>query len=174
MKERRPLEETHAAGERPRIADVSAAALQEILAPVSIIGVASGGRMAGLCASWLTRVSLMPPLLVVSIAHGRHTYTLLRQADRFSVSTLRDDQVEMARHFGLQSGRDVDKWAAVDHVLLAGETPALAHCAARFLCRIVDRFPTGDHDCFVGEMIMAEVVSGGPLLPYRREDYHAS
>jgi len=140
-------------------------------APVVIIGAAVGTRRGGLTAAWITRVSHAPPLLLVSIGHERFTHELLTGSGHFSVSILREGQVDLGRHFGLQSQRDVNKWATVEHVLLGDQVPALARCSARFLCAITDRFGAGDHDCFVGEIRTAEVVDGGPALPLRGEDY---
>ena len=141
--------------------------------PVVVIGAAAEGELGGLTAAWVTRVSHAPPLLLVSIGHERYTYGLLRRSRHFSVSILNAGQVDAGRHFGLQSRRDVDKWATVEYLLLGGHTPALVHCAARFLCTTRDRFRTGDHDCFVGEVVQAEIVAGGPALPMRSEDYGA-
>jgi flavin reductase (DIM6/NTAB) family NADH-FMN oxidoreductase RutF len=146
-------------------------ALNLITSPVAIVGVRAGDRLGGLTAAWLVRTSHEPPLLAVSIGHERHTRGLLLAADHFAVSILREGQVDLGRHFGLQSQRDVDKWPAVEHVLLGGLAPALTSCSARFLCRIEDRFRTGDHDLFVGRITLAEVVDGGPPLPLRGKDY---
>ncbi len=150
-------------------------ALHLIPGPVAVIGVSAESGRGGLTAAWLTRVSHEPPLLLVSIAHERYTYGLLERSRHFSVSLLREGQVDLGRHFGLQSQRDVDKWAQVAHDLLVDDrgegAPALSRCSARFLCAIRDRFRTGDHDCFVGEIVLAEVVDGGPPLPLRSEDY---
>jgi flavin reductase (DIM6/NTAB) family NADH-FMN oxidoreductase RutF len=146
-------------------------ALHLLPAPVAVIGAAAEGELGGLTAAWLTRVSHAPPLLLVSIGHERYTYGLLCSSRHFTVSILQEGQVYVARHFGLQSRREVDKWATVPHLLLGGHTPALARCAARLLCAIRDSFRTGDHDCFVGEIIEAEVVDGGPSLPLRDQDY---
>ena len=77
----------------------------------------------------------------------------------------------MARLFGLHSRRDVDKWAETPHLLLGDGVPALAHCAARFLCRLESRLTTGDHDCLVGRVTAAEVLDAGPPLPMRGSDY---
>ncbi len=147
------------------------AALHLLPAPVTVIGARRGAELGGLTAAWVTRVSLTPPLLVVAIGHERHTRELLADAGEFTVSVLHQDQVPVARLFGLQSRRDVDKWAQVEHVLLGDDVPAVADCAARYLCRLVDRFVTGDHDCLVGEIVTAEVVAGGPALPMRGADY---
>lgn len=146
-------------------------ALNLLPAPVAVVGAAHDGVAAGLTCAWLTRVSATPPRLLVAVAPERHTWTVLDRAARFSVSILREDQVETGRLFGLESGRDVDKWARIGHVLLAGETPALAACAARLLCRVVGRLPLGDHEGFLGEIEVSEVVDGPPALPMRGRDW---
>lgn len=140
-------------------------------APVAVIGVAHGGRTAGLTAAWLSRVSTSPPLLLVAVAPERHTWGVLDAAEGFSVSILRDGDLETGRLFGLNSGRDVDKWGRVEHVLTADGSPALTRCAARLSCRTTSRLPTGDHEIFVGEVVASEVVDGGPALPMRGADW---
>ncbi len=146
-------------------------ALRQLYAPVAIIGATNGDTTGGLTAAWVTRVSLDPPLLMVSIGHDRYTHSLLTETSEFTVSLPREDQVEEARLFGLESRKDVDKWAEVEHVLLGDGTPAMQDCCARYLCRIVRLFQTGDHDCFVGEVVEAEVLSEGNALPMRGADY---
>ena len=146
-------------------------ALRLFPAPVAIVGAASNGELGGLTAAWVTRVSLDPPLVLVSIGHARRTFDLLEGAAEFTVSLLADDQVEEARLFGLHSRRERDKWAETPHVLLGGGVPALRRCAARLLCALEARLTTGDHDCLVGRVTAAEVVAGGPALPLRGADY---
>jgi flavin reductase (DIM6/NTAB) family NADH-FMN oxidoreductase RutF len=145
--------------------------LRLVAAPVAIVGAAREGVLGGLTAAWVTRVSLDPPLVLVAIGHERHTFTLLDGAREFTLSLLGEQQVAVARLFGLHSRRDRDKWAETPHVLLGAGTPALARCAARALCRLETRFTTGDHDCFVGRVVLAEVIDGGPALPLRGADY---
>jgi flavin reductase (DIM6/NTAB) family NADH-FMN oxidoreductase RutF len=146
-------------------------ALHLLPAPVAIIGVRSGDVLGGLTAAWVTRVSIDPPLVLVSIGHERHTWDLLEDAQEFTVSVLSEGQVPEARIFGRHSRRDRDKWAEVEHVLLGEGSPAMARCATRWLCRIESRFTTGDHDCIVGRLLEADVVDGGPALPMRGADY---
>lgn len=146
-------------------------ALRLIPAPVAVVGVRREDITGGLTAAWVTRVSIDPALLLVSIGHQRYTHELLQGAEQFTVSVLAEDQVPVARLFGLKSRREVDKWAEVDHDLLGEGIPALRHCTARFLCRVRDVFRTGDHDCYVGEIVSAETVAGAPALPMRGGDY---
>ncbi len=145
--------------------------LRLLPAPVTIIGTAAAGRLAGLTAAWVMRASHEPPLLVVAVGHERHTHAVLAEATDFSVTLLREGQVAEARLFGLASGRERDKWAEVEHDLLPGGVPALRHGVARYLCRIADRFPAGDHTLYVGRVIQAEILDGPPALPLRGEDY---
>ena len=146
-------------------------ALHLLPAPVAIIGVRSGDMLGGLTAAWVTRVSIDPPLVLVSIGHERHTWNMMEAAEEFTVSVLSEGQVPEARLFGRHSRRDRDKWAEVEHVLLGGGCPAMSRCAARWLCRIESRFTTGDHDCIVGRLVESEVVDGAPALPMRGADY---
>jgi len=146
-------------------------ALRLIPGPVAVIGAAREGVTGGLTAAWLTRVSIEPPLLLVSIGHTRFTWDLLEGSRQFTVSLLAADQVAEGRLFGLKSRREVDKWKKTAHVLLGEGVPALEHCSARFLCELENRFSTGDHDCFVGRIISGEIVAGGPALPMRGADY---
>ena len=139
--------------------------------PVALVGAVAGGVMGGLTASWLTRVSENPPLLLVAIGRERFTWQLLNESSVFSVSLLAEDQVAEARLFGLQSRRDIDKWSQVDHDLLGDGVPALRRCTARFLCEITGRFPCGDHDGILGRVIQAEKGDCGPPLPLRGADY---
>ncbi len=145
--------------------------LNLVPAPVVVVGAAADGVLGGLTCAWFTRVTHDPPRLAVSIAPERFTHGLLDAGGLFSVSVPREEQVAEARLFGLHSRRDRDKWAEVDHVLLEGETPALADCAARLLCRVIERVGVGDHDLFIGEIVTSEVVAGGPALPMRGRDY---
>ena len=149
-------------------------AMRLIPAPVAVIGAASEGTLGGLTAAWLTRVSLDPPLLLVAIGRQRFTYDLLRHSTAFTVSLLHADQVAEARLFGLYSRRERDKWDEVDHDLLGEGIPALRRCSARFLCRIGDVVPTGDHDLFIGRVESAEILAGQPALPMRGRDYAPS
>lgn len=155
--------------------DASGAQRDEILrlipGPVAVVGAASAGVLGGLTASWVTRVSQEPPLLLVAIGRERYTWQLLRNASHFTVSLLGEGQVAEARLFGLRSRREVDKWALVEHDLLGSGVPALRNCAARFLCGIEGRFAAGDHDCLVGRVVEAGRGAAEKPLPLRGTDY---
>ncbi len=151
--------------------DTMETALRLLAAPVTVIGIRNGAELGGLTAAWVTRVSTAPPLLLVAVGHERHTWQMLAAASELSVSVLHAEQVAVARLFGLHSRRDTDKWARTEHELIGDGVPTVTGCAARYLGRIRDRFTTGDHDCVVCEITLAETVRGAPVLPLRGADY---
>jgi flavin reductase (DIM6/NTAB) family NADH-FMN oxidoreductase RutF len=158
----------------PAASQVLEDALRAVPAPVAVIGASAGGVVGGLTAAWLTRVSLDPAMLLVAIGRTRFTWDLLEDSQQFTVSLPAAGQLAEARLFGLKSRRDVDKWTQTDHVLMGDGIPALKECSVRFLCGKTGRFATGDHDCFVGEVLTAEIVGGGPALPMNGADYAPS
>ena len=133
--------------------------------PVAIIGAERDGQTGGLTAAWVTRVSIEPPLLLVSVGHERHTWHLLETATQFTVSLLSEGQVPEGRLFGRHSRRDRDKWAEVEHVLLGDGVPALARCSARLLCEIEGRFTTGDQQVHEAWHLFLELLL---LVSHRR------
>ncbi len=140
-------------------------------APVTVVGAARDGVLGGLTAAWVTRVSMDPPLLLVAVGHERHTHGLLTAGGEFTVSILAEGQVAEARLFGLHSRRDRDKWAETPHVIMGDTVPALERCSGRLLCRVENVVTAGDHDLYVGRVLVAEMVDGKPILPLRGRDY---
>jgi flavin reductase (DIM6/NTAB) family NADH-FMN oxidoreductase RutF len=125
-----------------------------------VVGVADGERRNAFTAAWLMQVSFDPLLLALSVNPGHASFPLLVGGGGFAVSVLSRDQLELARHFGTQSGRETDKLAGVSW--RAGRTgaPILAGVVAYLECRLTGRIPAGDH-----EIVIARPVAGELLLP---------
>lgn len=70
-----------------------------------VVGVAHNGQHDAFTAAWITQVSFDPLLLALSINPSHASYPILVAADRFAVSVLSSGQIELARHFGTQSGQ---------------------------------------------------------------------
>ena len=87
-------------------------ALEQISYGLYVVGSKNGDEVNGMTANWLTQVSFEPLLLAISVNPGNDTWSLIEQSGRFAINVLASGQQELARHFGLQSGRDIDKFAA--------------------------------------------------------------
>src|SRR3954471_2195192 len=89
------------------------AVFKRLTTGVYIIGAAHGGRSNAFTAAWLMQVAFDPLLVALSVNASNASYPLLKESGAFVVNVLHRGQLELARHFGTQSGNDVDKLRAV-------------------------------------------------------------
>ena len=133
---------------------------------VYVIGVSHSGRSNAFTAVWLTQVSFDPLLVALTVNPENFSYTLLQQSGVFSVSILRQGQLELARHFGTQSGREVDKLAGQHWRPGTLGAPVLLDAAGYLECRVVDTWAAGDHKLMLGRVVGGQLLApdAGPLL----------
>jgi len=115
-------------------------------------------RVNGMTAAWVSQVSLNPLLLMVSIAPARFSHDLIKESGVFAVNVLTQDQIDLGKRFGYQSGRRVDKFAGLTYITAATGAPILPQAHAYFDMKLVDTFPAGDHTLFVGEVVEAKIL----------------
>ena len=138
---------------------------------VVVITTRHGEKVNAMSACWVTRSADQPFLLAASIWKSNFSYNLIKESGRFAVHVLRTDQVQLARHFGKQSGRQVDKFATVPYRTGKTGAPILTDCLAYMDCRMADSTDSGDHTIFIGEVQDAEIVTPGEALVFQRRDY---
>ena len=142
-----------------------------LLNGVSVIGSKQGDQINAMTAAWVCRASIDPPLVMVGIGFKRRSYPMIKESGRFTVSVLREDQVEVARHFGRTPKFGLEKFEDYPYVLGETGAPLLEDCLAIMECRTVSSFVTGDHEWFVGEIIREDVRNLGEPLIYKHADY---
>jgi flavin reductase (DIM6/NTAB) family NADH-FMN oxidoreductase RutF len=125
-----------------------------------VVGVAHDERRDGFTAAWLTQVSFDPLLVALSINPSHASFPILVAAEAFAVSILSHGQLELARHFGTQSGRAVDKLAGRRWQAAQGGAPVLLDALGYLECRLVGRYPAGDH-----QLVLGRVVGGRLFAP---------
>ncbi|HKT60159.1 MAG TPA: flavin reductase family protein [Gemmatimonadales bacterium] len=123
-----------------------------------VVGVAHADRRDAFTAAWITHVSFEPLLLALSINPTHASYPILVAGGVFTINILRRGQLDLARHFGTQSGREVDKLRAQRWEPAIGGAPILLDAAACLECRIVGRHPAGDHELIVGQAVGGRVL----------------
>lgn len=113
---------------------------------VWIITSRSHDRRGGLLATWVSPASLdnSRPMMVAAIARCHFTRELIDESFAFCAHLLTSAQVNLALAFGMESGREVDKLAAVQHTFGATGSPILRECLAWLECRVVHRLEAGD------------------------------
>ena len=125
---------------------------------VYVVGVATDGRSDGFTAAWVMQVSFDPLLLALSINRAHASYPLLQTGGGFVVNLLKREQLDLARRFGTQSGRDHDKLAGVRWRPGRTGAPILEEALGYFDCRLEGSLPAGDHDVVLGRVLEARLL----------------
>ena len=108
---------------------------------------------------------------VISITVNKQNYTeqMVKKSGRFNVSFL-DESVKFDtfKHFGFQSGRDVDKFADfADAKTAANGIPYITKGANAYLsCEVKQSLDLGTHTLFLAEVIDGEILSDQPSITY--------
>jgi flavin reductase (DIM6/NTAB) family NADH-FMN oxidoreductase RutF len=140
--------------------DAFRGAIGEFATGVTVVIAEHGGRAGGMTLSSFTSVSLDPPQVLVSLAHGTRTLDLVATAQRYSVSVLQRDQRELAVDFSTavvefplqQTARTYDGFVVVKGAA------ATMHCEVEQVVR------AGDHDLVIGRVVGMTHPGGEPLL----------
>ena len=128
-------------------------------------------RPAGITVNALSSVSLDPPLVVVALDRRRFITPIIHAARRFAVSILAEEQQALSDCFAgaeVTPGRDEFCGAAWSPGLTG--LPILDGAIASLECTLVETYPVGDHDLFIGQVVAVanEEHHPQPLLYYRR------
>ena len=131
---------------------------------VYVLGTRRGREMTAMTASWVAQISERPPCVAVGVRDDRYTHGIILESATFSLSVLRDDQVDVASHFAQTSGEYHDKLYGVPYGQSPGGSPVLLDCLAYLDCKVLDTAHAGDHTVFIGEVTAGESY-GGPSYP---------
>jgi flavin reductase (DIM6/NTAB) family NADH-FMN oxidoreductase RutF len=83
---------------------------------------------------------------------------MLHASGWFTVNVLKQDQLDLARHFGTKSGRDRDKLARVRIRPGQAGSPILEDALAYFECALEGRTRAGDHELVLGRVMNGQIL----------------
>jgi len=119
------------------------------------------------------QVASDPTKLAISCQMGNLTREIIEKTGEFNVSVLTEDvPFETIRHFGMQTGREVDKFAAFPNVKRShnGLYYLTENTNAMFSCKVLSKQDLGSHMLFIGEVTEAKVLDNKPSCTYAH--YH--
>ena len=137
---------------------------------VFVVSTKAGERINACITNTCIQAAAKPLLLAVCCINGNYTPELIRESGLFTVSVL-DDTVtfDTIKHFGMQSGRDVDKFADFEYSTDVNGLPYLKSQANAVLsCKVVSSQDLGSHTIFFGEVLDAQRLSDRPSLTYNK------
>jgi flavin reductase (DIM6/NTAB) family NADH-FMN oxidoreductase RutF len=136
--------------------------------PMLIVTAAGGDDVGGCLVGFATQTSIDPPRFLVCLSENNRTYRIARGAPVLGVHFLAADDEDLARLFGGETGDEVDKFARVEWRPGPEGVPLLERCRNRFVGRVLDRRPVGDHVAFLLEPIAAERGEDVRPFPFHR------
>jgi flavin reductase (DIM6/NTAB) family NADH-FMN oxidoreductase RutF len=143
--------------------DAFRGAVGEFATGVTVMIVEHDGRCGGMTLNSFTSVSLDPPLVLVSLAHGTRTLEFVERAQRFSVSILHRGQREIGIEFATPAAAfpaEHTKRTYDGFVVVKG-------AASTMQCEVDHVVRTGDHDLLIGRVVGITHGGGEPLLFHR-------
>lgn len=130
------------------------------------------GKVNGQCLDALMQITSRPPQIAIGVMQRNLTHEMIEKAGLFVVNVLdreSPDCMDMIRHFGLQSGRKVDKFAnGFSYELSEGGIPILKDAKAFYECEVVPdkTLDLGTHSLFVGTVKRAGIREQGEPITY--------
>jgi flavin reductase (DIM6/NTAB) family NADH-FMN oxidoreductase RutF len=122
-----------------------------------IVTAQAGGRRGGLVATFVSQASIAPevPRMLVGLARQHHTWELVEASGAFALHLIEEEHLDWVWHFGLSSGRDLDKLAGLAHRAGPSGSPILEATPGWLDCRVEDRLDTGDRTVYLAEVLEA-------------------
>lgn len=136
---------------------------------------AKDGRDNGCIINTAFQVANDPTRLAISCQKNNLTREMIEKTGEFNLSVLTEDvPFEVIRHFGMQTGREVDKFKDCPEDVRAanGIKVILKYTNAFFSAKVVSSTDLGSHTLFVGEVTESRVLGDAPSCTYAH--YHAA
>ncbi len=124
-------------------------------------------EMSGCLAGFVTQCSIDPPNFVACVSRLNHTLGVAVRSAAMGLHLLGEDQQDMARLFGEETGDEVDKFADVDWRIGTTGAPLLTDVSVALEGTILVHFSVGDHEAFLVRAVRAVAGPGEGLLTYR-------
>jgi flavin reductase (DIM6/NTAB) family NADH-FMN oxidoreductase RutF len=141
--------------------NVDASSAYRLLHPMHTVLVTCVGKTGKpniITLAWAMPTSITPPLVAISVAPRRYSYSLIEETKEFVVNIPTMEILKETFYCGRASGRDHDKFKEAALTPLPAKKvkpPIIKECVAHLECKLHGKFVTGDHTIFVGEIIEA-------------------
>lgn len=127
------------------------------------------GRDNGCVVNTVMQVANEPARISVSVIRKNHTCDMILKTGKFGVSALtQETPFPVFQRFGMQSGRDVDKFDGFADIQ-RGEDGLLylnKYANATFSATVTEQHDLGSHILFIGEVTDARVLDTQPSCSY--------
>lgn len=127
------------------------------------------GRDYGCIINTAVQVARDPDRISISVQKNNKTCEVLKRTELYNLCAITSDApFDLFRQFGMQSSRDVEKFAGYPGIDRAPNTlPILSRYGNMYLSVLVtDQIDLGSHILFIGEVLDGEVLNSRPSCTY--------
>jgi flavin reductase (DIM6/NTAB) family NADH-FMN oxidoreductase RutF len=130
----------------------------------------AGPRRGGLIATFVNQASLTPdlPRVIVGLAQHHHTWELIEESGAFGLHLLGPDNAAWVQHFGLTTGREVDKLNGFTLQTAITGSPLIDQSIGWLDCQVEARLHAGDRTLYLAQIVQSKVTNYGPPLTTRQ------
>lgn len=124
--------------------------------PVVLVSAANkAGKQNVFTAAWTGTICSDPPMVSVSVRPERYSYDMICETGEFVINLTTEALVYAVDYCGVKSGRDVDKFQAMNLTPLPAEVvkaPIIAESPVNIECRVVEKKELGVHHMFLAKV----------------------
>ena len=127
------------------------------------------GKDNGCIINTAIQVANNPTRISIAVLKGNHTHDMIMNTGIFNVSSITTEaDFELFKRFGMQSGRDVDKFADFADINRSENGLLYLTKAANMYmsCKVTEHFDLGSHTLFIAELTDGVVLSDAPSCTY--------
>lgn len=137
---------------------------------VFMVSTKAGEVANGCITNTCIQVASNPVRIAISVLNSNYTCDLIKESGIFAVSILDNDcTFETIKHFGFQSGRDVDKFENITPPTDCNDVPYLGWQSCAVISgKVVEQHDLGIHTLFIAEVVDAKVLSDKEPITYAK------
>ena len=137
---------------------------------VFMVSTKAGEAANGCITNTCIQVAGNPVRIAISVLNSNYTCDLIKESGIFAVSILDNDcTFETIKHFGFQSGRDVDKFGNITPPTDCNDVPYLGWQSCAVISgKVVEQHDLGTHTLFIAEVVDAKVLSDKEPITYAK------
>lgn len=143
-------------------------AMYNISYGVFVLGAKTEGKINACITNTCMQVASDPTRIAISVLNKNLTCSMIKKSLTFALSILDSScAFETIKHFGFQSGNDINKFENFEYETDKNGNPYLKNQICSLLsCKVISSTDLGTHTLFVAELEDAEVLSQNAPLTY--------
>jgi flavin reductase (DIM6/NTAB) family NADH-FMN oxidoreductase RutF len=127
-------------------------------------------RRGGLIATFVNPATIVSelPRVLVGLATQHFTRELVESSNAFALHLLSEHHLDWVWRFGLETGRERDKFEGLRVRHMRTGSPILEDAVGWLDCRVEARLDTGDRTVYLAEVVQSGVTHFAPPLTVQR------